>query len=48
MRCSCGKRDVIRPEYGETVERFMARKICRNCNKRGNWREEAEDEEQLK
>jgi len=44
MICSCGNRDLIEPEYGETMERYMARKICRNCNTRGNWKEEKEDE----
>ena len=48
MICSCGNRDLINPEYGETMERYMARKICRNCNTRGNWKEENEEKEQLK
>jgi hypothetical protein len=46
MICSCGNRDVISPEYGETIERYMARKLCRNCNTRGNWREQTEDKVQ--
>ena len=48
MICSCGNRDLINPEYGETMERYMARKICRNCNTRGNWKEENEEKAQLK
>jgi len=47
MRCSCGNREVISPKFGETVERFMARRLCRICNTRGNWREETEDETRL-
>jgi hypothetical protein len=46
MVCSCGNRDVISPEYGETVERYMARKLCRRCNTRGNWKEQSEDKVQ--
>ena len=47
MRCSCGNRDIISPKFGETVERFMARRLCRICNTRGNWMEETEDETRL-
>jgi hypothetical protein len=48
MVCICGNRDLINPEYGETMERYMARKICRKCNTRGNWKEENEDRAQPK
>ncbi|HEY6668790.1 MAG TPA: hypothetical protein VI033_06500, partial [Candidatus Nitrosopolaris sp.] len=47
MRCSCGNREVISPKFGETMERYMARRLCRICNTRGNWREETVDETRL-
>lgn len=40
MRCSCGNRAKLSPKYGETMERYKGRRICRNCNTRGNWKEE--------
>lgn len=45
MICTCGNRELINPEYGETMERYMARKICRNCNVRGEWKEENEQKQ---
>jgi hypothetical protein len=47
MICSCGNKDLINPEYGETMERYMARKICRNCNTRGNWKEANEEKKEI-
>jgi len=40
MICTCGNREILEPKFGETMERYMARRLCRNCNIRGNWKEE--------
>lgn len=42
MICSCGNKEEMDPKYGETMERYMARRICRNCNTRGNWKAETQ------
>lgn len=27
------------------MERYMARRLCRNCNTRGNWKEETQEDQ---
>ena len=44
MKCSCGRKDVVRPKSGQTVENYLQTKLCLNCRKKGNWRILSEEE----
>jgi hypothetical protein len=38
--------DVVKPKAGERVEEYIARRRCRNCERKGAWRVLTEDEAQ--
>ena len=44
MKCSCGYKSVVKLEHGETEAQFLARRKCRNCNQKGNWKVLTKDE----